>query len=649
MKISACMIAKNEEDNIVQCIKSYQDVVSEIIVVDTGSTDGTVQLAESLGAKVFHFEWEKDFAKAKNYALEKATGDWIIFLDADEYFDLDKSKNIPAIIKKYEKKSITLIGCKIINIDKKTGDVVGTFIQTRIFKNKKTIYYTKSIHERLYSDEKNVKAVYLPQNELVIFHTGYSRDRINEKAERNLTMLLEDKKNNPTDSTIDYFLCDTYISLSKYEECITYGNAFLKNRINMVGLNSKVYQNIIAAMIKAGRDWEEIDDILQKALSEFPNHPMFYMFLSEKYFSDKRYQEALKSYERTLKMQENYSDIEINFLEGKIHEIERPIAYLYNYKNNEKFAIEYYIKALERKKNYLPALRELIKLTEKCDPVDTISMFSTLYDRNSKEDLVTLVEELTKQRSGKLLAYYVALLNKQFGHQDFSMVIMLLTNGKYEEAAKHFYEAYLINYDSTYAKLAIVAAFLNKDKAMLAGLKTLVKPPLKRIIEALSQEHERVVLHNEDLEDFLNIFSEIIKLKNQDSIDYFITLKDNFSENIFGIEAAVANTLREHSCYEKAIEVYEKALVFNDSNDELKKEHKSLYYMIGYCYYKIREPKQALDYFEKALQNGYVENDIREFLSWTLEQTNQRIIKSQAQKLIHRFDQLKSQNLQLLS
>jgi len=639
------MIVKNEEDNIAQCIKSYQDVVSEIIVVDTGSTDGTVKLAESLGAKVFYFEWVNDFAKAKNYALEKATGDWIIFLDADEYFDLEKSRNIPAIIKKYGTKSTKLIGCKIINIDKKTGDVVGTFIQTRIFKNRKTIYYTNSIHERLHSDEKNVKAVYLSQNELVIFHTGYSRDRIDEKAERNLSMLLEDKKNNPTDSTIDYFLCDTYISLNKYEECITYGNAFLENRINMMGLNSKVYQNIIAAMIKSGRNWEEIDDILQNALSEFPKHPMFHMFLSEKYFASKRYEEALKSYERTLRMQKNYSDIEINFLEGKIHEIERPIAYLYNYKNNEKFAIEYYIKALERKNDYLPALRELIKLTEKCDPVDAISMFSTLYDRNSREDLVILVEELTKQRSGKLLAYYVSFLNKQFGHQDFSMVIMLLTNGKYEEAAKHFYEAYLINYDSTYAKLAIIAAFLNNDKAMLADLQGLVKPPLKRIIEALSQAHERVVLNNEDLEDFISIFSEIIKLKNQESIDYFIALKDNFSEKTFGIEAAIANILRDHSCYEKAIEVYKRALVFNDSNEELRKEEKSLYYMIGYCYYKIRETKQALDYFEKALQNGYLENDIREFLSWTLEQTNQEIIKNQAQKLILRFDQLKAQNL----
>lgn len=640
MKISACMIAKNEEDNLAQCIKSYQGVVSEIIVVDTGSTDGTVQLAESLGAKVFHFEWENDFAKAKNYALSKATGDWIIFLDADEYFDLEKSIKIPEIIRKYGKKSTKLIGCKMINIDEDSNEIIATLIQTRIFKNEKTIYYTSSIHERLHSDEKNVKAVYIPKNELVIYHTGYSRNKISDKAERNLSILLKEKESNPADSSIDFFLCDTYVSLNNYEQCIFYGKAYLKNRINMIGLNSKVYQNIIASMIKLGENWDTIDDILQKALSEFPNHPMFHMFLSEKYYASKRYQEALKSYERTLKMQENYSDIEINFLEGKIHEIERPIAYLYNYKNNEKLAIEYYIKALKRKKDYLPALQELVKLTEKCDPVDTISMFNTLYDRNSREDLIILVEELTKQRSGKLLAYYVALLNKQFGHQDFSMVIMLLTNGKYEEAAKHFYEAYLINYDSSYAKLAIVAAFLNNDRAMLKDLERLVKPPLKRIIEALSQAHERVVLHNEDLEDYLNIFNEIVKLNNQDSIDYFIALKDNFSEKIFGIEAAIANTLRDHGCYEKAIEVYEKALAFNDSNEELRKEQKSLYYMIGYCYYKIREMKQALDYFEKALATGYTESDLREFLQWTGEQTDDLGIKTSVQELINRFEDM---------
>ena len=86
MKISACVITKNEEKNIARCINSYKDIVDEIILVDTGSTDNTVEIAKSLGAKIYYYEWQNDFSAAKNYALSMAKGDWIIFLDADEFF-----------------------------------------------------------------------------------------------------------------------------------------------------------------------------------------------------------------------------------------------------------------------------------------------------------------------------------------------------------------------------------------------------------------------------------------------------------------------------------------------------------------------------------------------------------------------------------
>ena len=86
ISISQCMIVKNEEKNIRRALSWAKEIVQEQVVVDTGSTDRTVEIAESMGAKIFHFEWCDDFSAAKNYAIEQATGDWIAFLDADEYF-----------------------------------------------------------------------------------------------------------------------------------------------------------------------------------------------------------------------------------------------------------------------------------------------------------------------------------------------------------------------------------------------------------------------------------------------------------------------------------------------------------------------------------------------------------------------------------
>ncbi len=82
--ISACMIVKNEEKLLPQCLESIKDFVDKIIIVDTGSTDRTIEIAKSYGAKIFHHPWENDFSKHRNQSISYATGDWIFVLDGDE-------------------------------------------------------------------------------------------------------------------------------------------------------------------------------------------------------------------------------------------------------------------------------------------------------------------------------------------------------------------------------------------------------------------------------------------------------------------------------------------------------------------------------------------------------------------------------------
>ena len=82
--LSLCMIVKNEEKHLAKCLASVRPVVDEMIVVDTGSTDRTVDIAKAFGAQVYNFEWTNNFAEARNYSLSKASGDWILVLDADE-------------------------------------------------------------------------------------------------------------------------------------------------------------------------------------------------------------------------------------------------------------------------------------------------------------------------------------------------------------------------------------------------------------------------------------------------------------------------------------------------------------------------------------------------------------------------------------
>ena len=85
--LSVCMIVRDEEVNLRRAIESVRDFASEVIVVDTGSRDRTVEIARSLGAKVSTHVWQEDFSLARNVAIEAASGDWILSLDADEWLD----------------------------------------------------------------------------------------------------------------------------------------------------------------------------------------------------------------------------------------------------------------------------------------------------------------------------------------------------------------------------------------------------------------------------------------------------------------------------------------------------------------------------------------------------------------------------------
>ena len=144
MKLSQCMIVKNEEQNIERALSWGKGIVCEQIVVDTGSTDRTIEIAKQMGAKVYEFTWINDFAAAKNFAISKAMGDWIAFLDADEYFSEEDAKKLPKLLEELEKKKFEIKGEKgkinIIETDwvqlDENGKIFAVPSQTRIFRNK---------------------------------------------------------------------------------------------------------------------------------------------------------------------------------------------------------------------------------------------------------------------------------------------------------------------------------------------------------------------------------------------------------------------------------------------------------------------------------------------------------------------------------
>lgn len=219
--LSVCMIVKNEEDVIVRAIDSIRkvllNVVNEIIVVDTGSTDNTKKLIEKMDCRVFDFEWCKDFSKARNFSISKASNDWVLILDADE-FVVDVNEN--EVVKFIEDMNNTAMGqVSVVSYGDIKGERYEISSLVRIF-NRNYVEYERSIHEIPVNINKN-KEEKLVELGLILHHTGYIESVRKEKckASRNIEMLnttLKEKNNN----YLRMHLAKSYIELRKYDDAI---------------------------------------------------------------------------------------------------------------------------------------------------------------------------------------------------------------------------------------------------------------------------------------------------------------------------------------------------------------------------------------------------------------------------------------------
>lgn len=310
------MIVKNEEENIRKALAWGKGIVCEQIVVDTGSTDRTVELAKEMGAQVFHYSWKNDFADAKNFALQKAYGDWIIFLDADEYFlpeDVGKiEKYLEAIdsmkISKGKEKG-SIVECAWINIDRQKN-IINILKQTRIFRNRKYIRYVGKIHEQI--EDLRGKGLTLVDltKELKIYHTGYDKEvyQRTNKLERNISLLEESLKENPNSAVLQLYMAESQSAKGNVELAMKYVTEAVKNS----------------------------DCSLEKERLLGAHQMRLYQSLTVKDTMKIKKEDVMQMYEEALQIDSTYPDFDI------------ALAYWYKEWNEPVYVIRYLLKALEK-------------------------------------------------------------------------------------------------------------------------------------------------------------------------------------------------------------------------------------------------------------------------------------------------------------
>ncbi len=233
VSVSLCMIVKDEEGSLPACLKAADGVADEVIVVDTGSTDGTKAIAQGYrDVRFFDFPWADDFASARNFSLGKATGDWILVLDADEVIESGARRKLADFAAGGERVGQVEIVSEFLS----DGEVrQSSSLISRFFPNKGEYRYEGAIHEQIVQQGDMSQAGRdVPRLEqdaprvgrtgVVVAHSGYSGEMAaqKKKGERNLRILLAALERQPQDPYLAYQAGRTYFVMNDYRQARPY-------------------------------------------------------------------------------------------------------------------------------------------------------------------------------------------------------------------------------------------------------------------------------------------------------------------------------------------------------------------------------------------------------------------------------------------
>ncbi|MGL5380453.1 tetratricopeptide repeat-containing glycosyltransferase family 2 protein [Clostridium sp.] len=223
--VSLCMIVKDEEQTLERCLESVKDFVDEIIIVDTGSTDLTKEIARKYSANIYDFKWINDFAEARNYSFSKATQEYILWLDGDDYFD-DENKKKLLELKKNISRSLDAINMNYSLSRDENGKTTYSLRRNRLVKRSNNFKWIGKIHEYL-EVGGNTLAIDIAVN----------HGKIKSAGNRNLTIFRDMEKNKDkfTPRDLFYFGNELYHNglfdeaIDKYEKFLDSGQGWVED------------------------------------------------------------------------------------------------------------------------------------------------------------------------------------------------------------------------------------------------------------------------------------------------------------------------------------------------------------------------------------------------------------------------------------
>ena len=349
------MIVRDEEANLPYSLAPISSYFDEVVVVDTGSRDGTVSLAKQYGAKVFEAQWRDDFSYARNRSIELASGDWIMWFDADNRIsehDVDKIKRL------VDDKKDKIFWCT--EVIEPGG---GQLIQKRIFPNLPGFRFTGAIHEQLVHPQEGIRYV---TTDIKIYHWGYEdKEQLKQKGLRNLRILKEELRANPDDFYFNFNIARCYGDLREFEKAVCHLQKVVQNS-DAEKENPEIYcYSFIMTFVfleRLGRS-EEGRKILDALLGKNPQYGLGWFYSARSHYKNGSYENAIEHFLTFQKLGIAVHTIDIPPSEQFLFESYYWLAQCFEQSGKYHLAIEAYQKALQYKQESSHVYLRLGRLT----------------------------------------------------------------------------------------------------------------------------------------------------------------------------------------------------------------------------------------------------------------------------------------------
>ncbi|MGF7535580.1 glycosyltransferase [Bacillus mexicanus] len=528
MNVTVALMVKNELSNLIETVPFFKENFEEVVIIDTGSTDGSIDFLKEQNIKFKVANWNYDFAEIRNMLIEESTGDYILMLDADERID----EEFVSEMRKELKMPKSAYEVKIINITD-SGSLNVSHINIRLFKRDGLFYYEGKIHEQL----KHPQGYMPAKSKMILKHYGYQSEVVmaKDKRRRNMRIIKDELKRNPNDPFQNFNYSTELIGAKKYNEAILHLKIAARNG-HRASYEAEIYRNIIFCLMETKRT-EDAETVAREAIKRFKKDTRFYFVLAGILQKQGRLEDA----EYTMKM-----GLGAFLSNGKTIDGTENVYLLWEM-----------LKISKRKRKF----EDIIKITDILNNLTNQSIdvieeeLKVLMHSYEQEEVYEWIKEKVKDQEKQETLFFEYRIKK--GIKEIPMnrimnlenrIIKLWESSRYEKITKEVHSADIEQKSKLLAYL--FSNNLERNRKEINDL-VLENKTIRAINQFINGNEVKALNYNGEI--FVNIIEELIKQKKLEEFSKVIQMFHFFDKKYW---KQIANLLDNYYFDETAITLY---------------------------------------------------------------------------------------------